>query len=103
MQGGEPYDPLTDRELAAARAARAKAGALAGELRTLMGERPSITWTGGGAVRVSVRVRDGRGWERAAAVLAVLARGDRFGHRKARGREYLWVEIGGAPVPDEEW
>ncbi|WP_111554330.1 hypothetical protein [Kitasatospora sp. SolWspMP-SS2h] len=91
---------MADEEL---RAARAKAGELAAELSTLLGERPSVTWTGGGAVRVAVRVRGTDDRESTTAVLAVLARGDRFGHRRSQGREYLWLEVGGAPTTDDDW
>ncbi|GAA2114622.1 hypothetical protein GCM10009759_59030 [Kitasatospora saccharophila] len=37
------------------------------------------------------------------AMLDVLGRGDRFGHRKTERRAYLWLEVGGAPAASEEW
>ncbi|MFJ5234752.1 hypothetical protein ACIQBJ_33245 [Kitasatospora sp. NPDC088391] len=97
---GLPDDPRPDGEL---RAARAKAGELAGELKSLTDERPSITWTPGGAVRVSVRVRGAHSRALVTAVLRVLSLADRFGHRKTQGWEYLWLEVGGVPGNDEEW
>ncbi|MFJ1754052.1 hypothetical protein [Kitasatospora sp. NPDC088134] len=93
-------EPPTDGEL---RALRAKAGELAEQLRVLTGERPSIIWTPGGAVRVSVRVRGVHNCALVTAVLGVLSRADRFGHRKTQGWEYLWLEVGGAPAADEDW
>nr|WNW36611.1 hypothetical protein RKE32_03100 [Streptomyces sp. Li-HN-5-13] len=73
-----------------------RARELAEELRQLTGERPSVTWGGGGAVRVSVRVRELREWDRAAAVLVVLARGDRYGHRRTERWQCVWTEVGAA-------
>ncbi|WAL70571.1 hypothetical protein OU787_03105 [Kitasatospora sp. YST-16] len=75
---------------------RVRARELAEELRQLTGERPSVTWGGGGAVRVSVRVRELREWDRAAAVLVVLARGDRYGHRRTERWQCVWTEVGAA-------
>ncbi|WP_033219537.1 hypothetical protein [Kitasatospora phosalacinea] len=92
--------PRTEEEL---RAARARAGELAGELQALLGDRPSTVWTAGGAVRVSVRLRGPHGTDLAMSVLAVLGRADRYGHRKGPGREQLWLEIGGVPTEDHEW
>ncbi|WP_041293914.1 MULTISPECIES: hypothetical protein [Kitasatospora] len=69
----------------------------------LLGARPSVTWTAGGAVRVAVRVRGLDGGELATAVLGVLAQADRFGHWRTAEREYVWLEVGGEPVTDEEW
>ncbi|QKW24533.1 hypothetical protein HUT16_28465 [Kitasatospora sp. NA04385] len=85
------------------RAARERAGVLAGELQALLGDRPSTVWTAGGAVRVSVRMRGPHGTDLAMSVLAILARADRYGHRKGLGREQLWLEIGGVPTEAHEW
>lgn len=75
---------------------RAWAGRTALELRELTGERPSVTWAAGGAVRVSVRVREMHEWDLAAAVLVALARGERYGHRRVGRWECVWTEAGGA-------
>ncbi|GAA2102382.1 hypothetical protein GCM10009759_36910 [Kitasatospora saccharophila] len=96
----EGADPRTEAEL---RAAWATAGELAAELHALVGERPSTVWTTGNAVRVSVRLRKPHGTRLAMSVLAVLARADRYGHRKGQGREQLWLEIGGVPTGGHEW
>jgi len=84
-------------------AERAAARGHARELYALTGERPSVTWTRGGAVKVSVRVRGRHDEVLARAVLDVLGRGDRFGHRKTERRAYLWLEVGGVPTVNEEW
>ncbi|MGW4379974.1 hypothetical protein [Kitasatospora sp. NPDC004531] len=97
---GVPDDPLANDEL---RAARARAGELAAELAVLTRERPSITWTLGGAVRVSVRVRGAPDLGLTVGLLAVLSRADRFGHRKAEAWQHVWLEIGGTPTKDEDW
>lgn len=72
---------------------------IAERLGRLTGERPSVTWgKGGGAVRVSVRVRGLHDAELTTAVLAVLGRGDGYGHRRVALGEYVWAEVGGAPA-----
>ncbi|MEV7216993.1 hypothetical protein AB0O31_28365 [Kitasatospora cineracea] len=99
---GPVHDVLpTDRERPSGSAEPwAWARELAEELQQLTGSRPTVTRGGGGSVRVSVRVRELREWDRSAAVLVVLARGNRYGHRRTERWQWVWTEVGAGDAVD---
>ncbi|MDH6578242.1 hypothetical protein [Kitasatospora sp. MAP5-34] len=73
--------------------ARAEAREIAKALYLLTGQRPSVTRADSGGLKVSVRVVGSYDEALTVALIRVLERGDRYGHRKAERWEYVWTEI----------